>query len=97
VNASRCTHWLSLHGTTFDCDLTLGHDGKHAHYASPRGVWLAVSGSATVRAWGSATVEAWGSATVRAWGSATVLDDKIKARSCRVLHEVDRHGREVSA
>ena len=72
MNASRCTHWLSLHGTTFDCDLTLGHDGKHAHYASPRGVWLAVSGSATVRAWGSATVEAWGSATVRAWGSATV-------------------------
>ena len=39
---------------------------------SPRGVWLTVSGSATVRAWGSATVEAWGSATVEAWGSATV-------------------------
>ena len=39
---------------------------------SPRGVWLTVSGSATVGASGSATVEAWGSATVRAWGSATV-------------------------
>ena len=47
---------------------------------SPRGVWLTVSDSATVRAWGSATVEAsdsatvraWDSATVRAWGSATV-------------------------
>ena len=47
---------------------------------SPRGVWLTVSGSATVRAWGSATVEASGSATVEAsdsatveaWGSATV-------------------------
>ena len=47
---------------------------------SPRGVWLTVSGSATVEASGSATVrasdsatvEAWDSATVRAWGSATV-------------------------
>ena len=26
-----------------------------------------------------------------------VLDDKIKARSCRVLREVDRHGREITA
>jgi len=26
-----------------------------------------------------------------------VLDDTIKARSCRVLHEVDRHGREITA
>ena len=26
-----------------------------------------------------------------------VLDDKIKARSCLVLHEVDRHGREITA
>ena len=25
------------------------------------------------------------------------LDDEIKARSCRVLHEVDRHGREITA
>ena len=33
---------------------------------SPRGVWLTVSDSATVRAWGSATVGASGSATVRA-------------------------------
>ena len=38
MNASRCPHWLSLHGTTFDCDLTLGHDGKHAHYAGGEGV-----------------------------------------------------------
>lgn len=28
MSASRCTHWLDLHGTTFDCDLTLGHGGK---------------------------------------------------------------------
>ena len=39
---------------------------------SPRGVWLQVTGSATVRAWGSATVEASGSATVEASDSATV-------------------------
>ena len=38
MNASRCTHWLSLHGTTFDCDLTLGHHSKHVAYTSGQGV-----------------------------------------------------------
>ena len=39
---------------------------------SPAGVWIYLSGSATVSASGSATVSASGSATVRAYGSATV-------------------------
>ena len=38
MSASRCTHWLSLHGTTFDCDLTLGHHGKHVAHTSGQGV-----------------------------------------------------------
>ena len=38
MNASRCTHWLSLHGTTFDCDLTLDHHGKHVAYKVGKGV-----------------------------------------------------------
>ena len=71
---------------------------------SPRGVWLTVSGSATVGAWGSATVEAWdsatveasdsatveasGSATVRAWGSATV-----RASMCVAVHVMSKQAR----
>ena len=38
MNASRCAHWLSLHGTTFDCDLALDHNGKHVSYTSGEGV-----------------------------------------------------------
>ena len=41
---------------------------------SPRGVWLTVSDSATVRASGSATVGASGSDTVEASGPATWCD-----------------------
>ena len=33
MNASRCSHWLDLSGLTFDCDLALGHNGKHAHHS----------------------------------------------------------------
>ena len=39
---------------------------------SPAGVWIYLSGSATVRAYGSATVWAYDSATVSAYDSATV-------------------------
>ena len=40
MNASRCTHWLwlDLAGDTFDCDLTLGHGGKHVAHTSGKGV-----------------------------------------------------------
>lgn len=32
MNASRCTHWLDLEGHLFDCELPLGHDGKHVDH-----------------------------------------------------------------
>ena len=38
MNASRCTHWLDLEGHLFDCELTLGHDGKHVNHTSGKGV-----------------------------------------------------------
>ena len=38
MNASRCTHWLDLSWLTFDCDLALGHNGKHAHHTGGEGV-----------------------------------------------------------
>ena len=38
MSASRCTHWLDLSGHTFDCDLTLGHGGKHVAYKGGQGV-----------------------------------------------------------
>ena len=71
--------------TQVELDAALAAGKTDVVIDSPRGVWLTVSGSATVRAWGSATVRAWDSATVRAWDS------------CRVLREVDRHGREITA
>ena len=42
------------------------------HIESAAGVWLEVSGSASVSAFGSASVSAFGSASVRAFGSAGV-------------------------
>lgn len=37
MSASRCTHWLDLHGTTFGCYLPLGHGGKHVAYEHGEG------------------------------------------------------------
>ena len=58
--------------TQAELDSALAAGAEGIIIASPAGVWLNVSGSATVAAFGSATVRASGSATVRASGSATV-------------------------
>jgi len=66
--------------TQQELDAALADGKSDITIDSPRGVWLTVSGSASVeasgsasvRASGSASVWAWDSASVRAWGSASV-------------------------
>ena len=58
--------------TQAELDSALAAGAEGIIIASPAGVWLNVSGSATVVASGSATVRAYDSATVAASGSATV-------------------------
>ena len=58
--------------TQAELDAALAAGAESIIIGSSRGVWLTISGSATVRASGKATVEASDSATVRASDSATV-------------------------
>ena len=58
--------------TQAELDSALAAGAEGIIIASPAGVWLNVSDSATVTAFGSATVTAFGSATVTAFDSATV-------------------------
>jgi hypothetical protein len=68
--------------TQAELDAALDQPGDQIVIDSPAGVWLNVTGSATVRAWGSATVRASGSATVRA--SAFVA---VYLHGAKVTHE----------
>jgi hypothetical protein len=58
--------------TQTELDTALADTDACAHIESPAGVWLKVSGSASVRASDSASVRASGSASVRASDSASV-------------------------
>ena len=35
---SSCPHWLDMTRASWDCDLPLGHKGKHVHVTGGEGV-----------------------------------------------------------
>lgn len=71
--------------TQAEMDAALAAGAETIIIRSPRGVRLTISDS------GSSTVEAYD------LSEAVGVGNKLKARSCRVLHEVDARGNAVPA
>lgn len=41
---SSCPHWLAMAQASWDCDLPLGHKGKHVHVTGGEGVGIMIGG-----------------------------------------------------